>query len=60
MIFNNIISNLNYFEKLIQEKTIISNNANNAGFVNLVQMFIGMLIVFGFSFGIAYLLFTMQ
>ena len=60
MLFNNIISNLNYFERLIKEKTIISRNANNAGFVNMVQVVFGMFILVGFSIFIGYLLFLMQ
>ncbi len=60
MLFNNIISNLNYFEKLIKEKMIISNNANNAGFVNIIQMVFGLFILVAFSVFIGYLLFRMQ
>ena len=60
MVMNNIISNLNYFDKLIKEKTIIENNANSAGFVNVVQMLFGMLVLVGFSVAIGYLLFKMQ
>jgi len=59
MIFNNIISNLNYFERLIKEKTLVSNS-NNGGFVNVIQMLIGMLVLIGFSVSIGYLLFVMQ
>ena len=60
MLFNNIISNLNYFEKLIKQRGIVNNNSNNAGFVNVLQMLIGMLILVGFSVAIGYLLFVMQ
>lgn len=60
MLLNNIISNLNYFERLIKEKEFINNNSNNAGFVNVLQMLIGMLILVGFSVAIGYLLFVMQ
>lgn len=60
MLLNNIISNLNYFERLIKEKTIVSRNASNAGFVNIVQMVFGMLVLIGFSVFIGYLLFLMQ
>ena len=59
MILNNIVSNLNYFERLIKEKTLVENN-NNGGFVNVVQMLIGMLVLIGFSISIGYLLFVMQ
>lgn len=60
MLLNNIISNLNYFEKLIKQREIVNNNSNNAGFVNVLQMLIGMLILVGFSVAIGYLLFVMQ
>lgn len=60
MILNNIISNLNYFERLIKEKTLVASKASNAGFVNILQMIIGMVILIGFSFAIGYLLFVMQ
>lgn len=60
MIFNNIISNLSYFEKLIKEKTLIKNNQNNGGFVNVLQMIIGMSVLIMFSVFVGYLLFLMQ
>ena len=60
MVLNNIMSNLNYFDRLIKEKEIINNNNNNSGFVNVIQMSIGMLILIGFSIAVGYLLFTMQ
>lgn len=60
MLLNNIISNLNYFERLIKEKIIIRSNSNNAGFVNVLQMFVGMLALIMFSVFIGYLLFVMQ
>ena len=51
---------LNYFEKLIKQREIVNNNSNNAGFVNVVQMVFGMLILVGFSVFIGYLLFLVQ
>lgn len=60
MILNNIISNLNYFERLIKEKKMIESNNNNKGFVNVLQMGIGLLALVIFSVLIGYLLFMMQ
>lgn len=56
MIMNNIITNINYFERLNKEITTINNN-KNAGYVNVVQMFLGLIIVIIFSFCIGYLLY---
>lgn len=60
MIMNNIITNLNYFEKLNQERIIVNQNKNNAGFVNTIQMVIGLGIIILFSICIAYLLYCMN
>ena len=59
MILNNIITNLNYFERLNTEKTLVQNN-NNAGYVNAVQMLVGLVIIVLFSVFIAYLLYTIS
>ena len=59
MIINNIITNINYFERLNKEKTMIVNN-NSAGYVNAIQMIIGLAIIIAFSFCIGYLLYCMQ
>lgn len=59
MIINNLITNLNYFERLNKERTNLTNN-NNAGYVNIIQMGIGLLIIFAFSFCIGYLLYCIK
>ena len=59
MLYNNIITNLNYFERLNNEKTLMANN-QNAGYVNIVQLIIGLAIVIGFSVCIAYLLYCIK
>lgn len=60
MLMNNIVANFNYFERLNNEITIINQNKNNAGFINVLQMAIGLVIICIFSFLIGYLLFRMQ
>jgi len=59
MIMNNIITNINYFERLNKEKTLVSNNGN-AGYVNAIQMIIGLVVIIGFSICIAYLLYSIR
>lgn len=59
MMMNNIITNINYFEKLNTEKTLVQNN-NNAGYVSIVQLIIGLAIIMGFSVLIGYLLYTVR
>ena len=59
MLTNNIVTNLNYFERLNKERTLVKSNTN-AGYVNIVQMIIGLAIVIGFSICIAYLLYCMK
>ncbi len=59
MLTNNIITNLNYFERLNKERTIVRTN-NNAGYVNIVQMLIGLGIIIIFSVCIAYLLYCIK
>lgn len=60
MIMNNIIANFNYFERLNNEIQIVQKNQKDAGFVNILQMTIGLVIISIFSFFIGYLLFKMQ
>lgn len=60
IIMNNIITNLNYFERLNQERKIVTQNKNNAGFVNIIQMVLGLGIIILFSICIAYLLYCMK
>lgn len=59
MIINNIVTNLNYFERLKQEKSLVKNN-NNAGYVNIVQLIIGLGLIMIFSVIIGYLLYTIS
>ena len=60
MLMNNIITNLNYFERLNQERTLVNQNTNSAGFVNAIQMVIGLGIIILFSVCIAYLLYCIK
>ena len=57
MMLNNIVTNLNYFERLNKEKTLSTNNSN-AGYVSIVQLVVGLAIIMGFSVLIGYLLFV--
>lgn len=59
MIINNIVTNLNYFERLKQEKSLVKNN-NNAGYVNIIQLIIGLGLIMAFSVIIGYLLYTIS
>lgn len=60
MLMNNIITNINYFERILKEKKIIEQNKNNAGYVNIAQMVIALGIVIFFSICIAYLLYCIK
>lgn len=60
MMMNNIITNLNYLERLKTEKSLVENNNNNAGYVSIVQLIVGLLIIMGFSVFIGYLLYTIS
>ena len=59
MLKNNIQTNMNYFERLNKERTLPINN-NNAGYVNIVQLLVGLIIIIGFSICIAYLLYNIK
>ena len=59
MLKNNITTNINYFERLNKERTLVKTNSN-AGYVNIVQLLIGLIIIIGFSVCIAYLLYTIK
>lgn len=59
MMMNNIITNLNYFERLNTEKSLVNNNSN-AGYVSIVQLLLGLAIIMGFSVLIGYLLYTVS
>ena len=60
MVINNIVANFNYFEKLNKEIEFIKKNKENAGFVNIFQITIGLFMISAFSVLIGYLLFKMQ
>lgn len=60
MIMNNIITTINYFDRLIKEKTLVEKNTSNAGFVNIVQMILALGIIIVFSICIAYLLYCIK
>ena len=60
MILNNIVANFNYFERLKKEVEIVKKNNENAGFVNVLQMSIGLIVISILSFFIGYLLFKLQ
>ena len=60
MLMKNIITNINYFERIIQTKKIQEENKNNAGYVNIVQLLIALIIIMLFSVGIAYLLYNIK
>ena len=60
MIFNNLVTTINYFERLLDEKAIIERNQQNAGYADVFHIILTLGIVFAFSFIIAYLLFTMN
>ena len=59
MLKNNIQINMNYFDRLNKERTLPMTN-NNAGYVNIVQLLVGLMIIIGFSICIAYLLYNIK
>lgn len=59
MMLNNMITNLNYFERLNKEQSMVTNN-KNAGYVNIIQMIIGLVIIAVFSVCIGYLLYCIK
>lgn len=59
MMLNNMITNLNYFERLNKEQSMVTNN-KNAGYVNIIQMIIGLVIIAAFSVCIGYLLYCIK
>ena len=59
MMLNNIVTNLNYFERLNNEKSLVQNNGN-AGYVSIIQLVIGLIIIMAFSVFIGYLLYTIS
>lgn len=60
MVMNNLITNINYFERLIKEKAIVTQNNKNAGYVDIVHMLIALSIIIVFSIAIAYLLYNLK
>ena len=56
---NNIITNLNYFERLNRERSMLETSSS-AGYVNIVQMIIGLIIIAVFSVCIGYLLYCIK
>lgn len=59
IILNNIATNLKYFERLNNEKSLVENNSN-AGYIGIVQLMIGLGIIMAFSVLIGYLLYTIS
>lgn len=59
MIMNNFVTNINYFERLNNERILVKNNSN-AGYVNAIQMLVGLGIIIAFSICIAYLLYCIK
>ena len=60
MLMNNIITNINYFERLNTEKTLVQNNSNSAGYVSIIQLILGLGIIMAFSVLIGYLLYCVS
>ena len=60
MLMNNIITNINNIKRLVSTKKIQEQNQNNAGFVNIVQLLLALLIIIAFSICIAYLLYNIN
>lgn len=60
MMINNIITNINYFERLNNEQTLAIKKATNAGYVSIVQLIVGLGIIMAFSVLIGYLLFVIS
>lgn len=59
MLKNNIKTNINYFERLNKERTLPITN-NNAGYVNIAQLIVGLIVIIAFSVCIAYLLYSIK
>ena len=60
MLMNNVITNINNIKRLVSTKKIQEQNQNNAGFVNIVQLLLALLIIIAFSICIAYLLYNIN
>ena len=60
MLMNNIITNINTFKRIITTKELQERNQSNAGFVNIAQLLLALLIIIAFSICIAYLLYNIN
>lgn len=60
MVLNNIITNLNYFERLNRERSRLETSSSSSGYVNIIQMIIGLIIIAIFSVCIGYLLYCIK
>lgn len=60
MLMNNLITNINYFERLIKEKKLVEQNQANAGYVDALHILIALGIIIAFSVCIAYLLYCIK
>ncbi len=60
MLINNLITNINNFKRLISTKQIQEKNQSNAGFVNVIQLLLALIIIIAFSVCIAYLLYNIK
>ena len=60
MLLKNINTNINYFQKILETKKLQEQNKNNAGYVNIIQLLIALVIMILFSVGIAYLLYNIK
>lgn len=60
MVLNNIITNLNYFERLNWERSRLETSSSSSGYVNIIQMIIGLIIIAIFSVCIGYLLYCIK
>ena len=60
MLMNNIITNLNYFDKVLKEKAIVDRNKTSAGYADIFHILLALGIIVAFSVVIAYLLYSIK
>ena len=60
MLLNNIRTNIENYKRLLETKRIQERNQSNAGFVNITQLLLALVIILVFSFCIAYLIFNIR
>ncbi len=60
MLMNNIITNINNYKRILATKELQERNQANAGFVNIVQLLVALLVIIAFSICIAYLLYNIK